>query len=141
MLFRSVPNISMIFGVDPYVEHTDYGVTRSQEDMDKYLKIAEENLEAYKDRYTLVKYSSAEAAAGFDDDTFDFVLIDGDHSYEGVKADLNAYYPKLKKGGHIFVHDCFRDEIVKAIHEYREENRIRIPLNMSKNYVNFWVKS
>ena len=141
LLFDELSNIKKIIGVDPYVEHTDHATTRTQEDMDKYLKIAEENLKPYKKRYALIKKSSADAAADIDDDSVDFILLDGDHSYEGIKADLAAYYPKLKKNGHIFIHDCFREDVVKAIHEYRDENRIRIPLNMSKNYVNFWTKS
>lgn len=36
----------------------------------------------------------------------DFVFIDGDHSYEGVKRDLDTYTPKLKCGGVIALHDA-----------------------------------
>lgn len=140
-LLDELPNVKLIYGVDPFVEHTDQNTTRSQEDMDKYLSIAEENLKPHKKRYKLVKKTSADAAADFKDESVDFILLDGDHSYEGIKADLNAYYPKLKKGGHMFIHDCYSQNVLKAIHEYRDENRLRMPLNMSKNYVNFWTKA
>lgn len=141
LLLEEVPGINLICGVDHYKEHTDYGVTRSQEDMDKYLSIAEENLKPFGERYQLIKEESGYAAAGFEDEGFDFILIDGNHSYEGIKSDLVAYYPKLKKGGYIFIHDCFDEGVMRAVHEFREENRLRMPLNMSKNYVNFWIKS
>ena len=36
---------------------------------------------------------------------FDFVYIDGDHSYKGAKSDLRNYYPKVKRGGVIAGHD------------------------------------
>ena len=109
--------------------------------MDKYLKIAEENLEAYKDRYTLVKYSSSEAAAGFDDDTFDFVLIDGDHSYEATLADCEAYYPFLKKGGFFCGHDYSSiDAVYRAVNDFREKNKISSPINLSTNSTFFWYK-
>ncbi len=36
---------------------------------------------------------------------FDVFFVDGDHSYEGVKADFNDYYPLIKKGGLIIMHD------------------------------------
>ena len=42
---------------------------------------------------------SASAAAEFPDGHFDWVYIDGDHTYEGVTADIRSYGPKLKKNG------------------------------------------
>lgn len=35
----------------------------------------------------------------------DFLFIDGDHSYEGVKADFLTYGPLVRKGGVIAFHD------------------------------------
>ena len=35
----------------------------------------------------------------------DAIFIDGDHSYEGVKRDLELYYPLLAAGGLLIVHD------------------------------------
>lgn len=36
---------------------------------------------------------------------FDILFIDGDHTYEGVKADLANYAPLVKSGGRIILHD------------------------------------
>lgn len=35
----------------------------------------------------------------------DVLLIDGDHSYEGVKADYDRFMPFVKRGGLILMHD------------------------------------
>jgi cephalosporin hydroxylase len=35
----------------------------------------------------------------------DFLFIDGDHSYEGVKADFQNYFPHVKPGGIVAFHD------------------------------------
>jgi predicted O-methyltransferase YrrM len=35
----------------------------------------------------------------------DFIMIDGDHSYEGVKTDFELYYPLLAPGGLLAMHD------------------------------------
>ena len=35
----------------------------------------------------------------------DFLFIDGDHTYEGAKADYELYAPLVKKGGIIALHD------------------------------------
>jgi predicted O-methyltransferase YrrM len=39
----------------------------------------------------------------------DFLFIDGDHSYEGVKKDFEMYSPLVKKGGIIVFHDIVPD--------------------------------
>lgn len=40
----------------------------------------------------------------------DFLFIDGDHSYEGVKKDFDMYSPFVKKGGIIAFHDVVISE-------------------------------
>jgi len=35
----------------------------------------------------------------------DFLFIDGDHSKEGVSADIDKYAPFVRVGGHLFFHD------------------------------------
>jgi predicted O-methyltransferase YrrM len=42
------------------------------------------------------------------DTPVDFLFIDGDHTYEGVKKDYEMYSPLVKKGGLIAFHDiCY----------------------------------
>jgi predicted O-methyltransferase YrrM len=43
------------------------------------------------------------------DDKVDFLFIDGDHSYEGVKKDFEMYSPLVRKGGIIAFHDIIPD--------------------------------
>jgi predicted O-methyltransferase YrrM len=35
----------------------------------------------------------------------DLVFIDGDHSYEGCKGDIQAWLPRIKPGGFLVLHD------------------------------------
>lgn len=64
------------------------------------------------------------AAAQFPDGYFDWVYIDGNHYYDYVKQDLEAWYPKIKKGGYLTGDDYFwQDEqgvggVEKAVQEF-----------------------
>jgi hypothetical protein len=54
---------------------------------------------------------SASAHALFQDYYFDWIYIDGDHSYEAVAADLAGWLPKVRAGGMIICDDYYwRDE-------------------------------
>ena len=46
----------------------------------------------------------------FGNQQIDFAFIDGDHTYEGVKADFNEYGPLVKPGGIIAFHDILYRE-------------------------------
>jgi len=48
---------------------------------------------------------SWEAAALFDDGSLDAAFIDGGHFHPDVLADIDAYLPKIRKGGYLFGHD------------------------------------
>jgi len=38
---------------------------------------------------------------------YDLLFIDGDHTYDGVYKDLEAWYDNLMIGGHVLFHDCY----------------------------------
>lgn len=48
---------------------------------------------------------SHDVAAQFDT-PIDFIFIDADHSYEAIKQDWADWFPKMKAGGIIALHDC-----------------------------------
>jgi predicted O-methyltransferase YrrM len=84
-----------------------------------YLK----NIEPLKEFITTIRGSSQEVHTQFEDNSLDFVFIDGNHSYEAVKKDIESWYPKIKSGGIISGHDYtleFGDAygVVKAVDEF-----------------------
>lgn len=72
----------------------------------------------------VVRRRSLDAASAFGDASLDWVYIDGDHRYEAVKADLAAYYPKVKPGGYLAGDDYgyrsgwFEDGVTRAVDEF-----------------------
>tara|TARA_Y100000593_G_scaffold89252_1_gene173127 strand:+ start:544 stop:1155 length:612 start_codon:yes stop_codon:yes gene_type:complete len=64
----------------------------------------------------------------FNDETFDLIFIDGDHSYEGCKADLENWWPKVKPGQILCGHDyCFPENnpngfgVKQAVDEFMKD--------------------
>ena len=56
--------------------------------------------------------STLEQVSRLLDGGIDFLFIDGDHTYEGVRADFEMYSPLVREGGLIALHD-----IVQGPHE------------------------
>ena len=51
------------------------------------------------------KHYSQDIHDKFQNNQYDFVYIDGDHSGENVARDIEQYFPKVKPGGYIGGHD------------------------------------
>lgn len=72
----------------------------------------------------ILRRRSADAAATLEDESLDWVYIDGDHSYEGVKGDLEAYWRTVKPGGLMAGDDYghegswFEDGVTRAVDEF-----------------------
>jgi len=56
-------------------------------------------------RARIMRMTSEQASLQVADNSLNFVFIDGDHSYEGTKLDIELWLPKIKKGGWIGGHD------------------------------------
>ncbi len=70
-------------------------------------------------RIDIRQQHSVEAAKGVQDETLDFVFIDADHSYDGCLADIQAWTPKVKRGGMVAGHDFNTrwDGVMRAVKE------------------------
>jgi hypothetical protein len=76
------------------------------------------NTERVKHIITPIRSMSVDAAKNYQDNSLDFVFIDGDHSYEGCKADILAWLPKMKDGSIFAGHDYgWCREVRQAVHD------------------------
>jgi len=91
---------------DSYKRSGDYQASYPKDRWEKiYTKVVPHHLIPYWGRYTLDRRLSAPAAEDVPVWSMDFVFIDADHSYEGVRQDLISWWPKVKPGGFICGHD------------------------------------
>ena len=65
----------------------------------------------------------------FEDNYFDMIYIDGNHSYDGVKSDLKSSFLKVKNGGLICGHDYISSKfegVVRAVDEFCDNHNLEI---------------
>lgn len=82
----------------------------------------------------LIKGNSYEVLDRFQNDYFDVIYVDGDHSYDVVKKDLQVAYKKLKKGGLLWINDYTMYDhhtksiygVQKATNEIINEHKMRV---------------
>jgi len=92
-------NCKQYFLVDPWCEQDKQTYDEECHNFSQDYIDCLTNLQAYKNKYKIIRDYSHNAHKSFKDETFDFIYIDGNHSYEAVLQDLNLWYPKLKKNG------------------------------------------
>jgi len=92
------------------------------------------NTSAHYERARLIKGFSGEFSSLFKEQTFDFIYIDADHSYDAVKKDLHNWYSKLKPGGLFSGHDYVNNDncgVKQAVDEFA--GALNIEVNYTTN--------
>jgi len=56
-------------------------------------------LKQYGNRSIIIETTSMDAVKAFEDESIDFIYIDGDHSYKATMDDMVSWLPKIKIGG------------------------------------------
>jgi len=75
------------------------------------------NMKPVEYQYNAIKLPSVEAAKLYEDNSLDFVFIDGAHDYDNVRSDVLAWLPKVKPGKLLTGHDWKWPPLQKAVVE------------------------
>ena len=125
-----------LFSIDPYfesaVEVEADGRVVTQISHDACYARAREKLAPFGARSTLLREASPQAAEHFRDGALDFCYIDALHQYEPVLLDMEAWFPKVKRGGILAGHDYINGEwrgvrygVKTAVDEFCRANNVR----------------
>lgn len=129
---------------DGIFSHNDSGY--SQEALDKQYQ---DFVGRMADRPFVKVYReySIEAAKHFPDEYFDFIYIDADHTYEGCRADIESWYPKVKKGKFLCGDDYVRTqdpvgikyEVKRAVNNFAQEKKLKVYELPGNEWATGWV--
>lgn len=107
VLLKTIPNLKL-FCVDPWQaqayapgEQPESG--EDQAFFDKRYQETLDRLNGYK--LIIYKLTSMEALSAFNDNSLDFVYIDGNHDFLNVTQDIHFWLKKVRPGGIISGHD------------------------------------
>jgi hypothetical protein len=112
-----------LFGIDTFEGTAEDYVLLEDDDLrsgNLYLEYSK-IVEPYKNIITTIVGSSHTVFDQFRDNSIDFLFIDADHRYEGIKTDIYNWFPKVKLGGIISGHDyetTLTCGVKKAVDEY-----------------------
>jgi|WetSurSiteA1Bulk_404760.scaffolds.fasta_scaffold115555_2 hypothetical protein len=140
-----------LYLVDVWQEQTGYmdPANVSTAKQEGYMQEAIERLKPHEGRYQIIRKFSVDAAQDIADESLDFIYIDAMHTWKAVTADLNAWYPKLRKGGLMSGHDFFNDygsyhqmcfEVKNAVLEFIEGKDITLYVTQEGFPSWYWVK-
>ena len=123
--------------VDPYVTYSNDVFSDSVQNVyrdgsetlsnfDQFLNIVMEELSNYKEKINHIRKPSIEAAKEVEDGSLDAIFVDGDHSYNAVKEDLKAWWPKISIGGTLCGDDYWMSDVSRAVHEFASEHNLEV---------------
>ena len=98
-------------------------------DAKKAMKATFKLMSGYQDRKDWVVATSFDAVELLP--PLDFAYLDGDHSYETVKRELELYWPKINDGGFLGGHDFDHDGdgVVRAVTEFSVKNNLKLKVS------------
>ena len=119
---KGIKNLKKLYAIDNYPTFVDWdGSDWNQDRQNLMKKTAQEKLILYKNKVEFIHVSSEEFVKTIEDESLDFVFIDGDHSFDAVLKDFQNYYPKVKKGGIFGGHDIQLHSVRNALTHFLKE--------------------
>lgn len=87
-----------------------------------------QSLNGFPEFCELIEDKSVPASKRIPNDSLDFVYIDGDHSYEAVRDDIESWFSKVKHGGWMLFHDYdkSREDVYRAANEFASSRGLTV---------------
>jgi hypothetical protein len=129
LMIKSIPNLHLTL-VDPYRVYEYRKFKRrnrwkwDQPTMDRIRFKALRRLA--KNNVLWLMTTSNEAAKSVEDESLDFVYIDGNHSFDFITQDLQLWYPKIRKGGIISGHDYGIRPVRRAVDAFAKYHWLKL---------------
>jgi len=133
MLEKNNITVDNLILVDPYTTWVEFIKNkRVEQDYSSHKTVARKRLMKYNGKYTFIFRDSKDAVeyvrSHLPSCGAHFIYIDGCHTHEGVKSDINKYYPLVIKNGVMGGHDfCAHWQgVSRAVLEFVDEHNLKL---------------
>lgn len=125
-LCRNMPGLEL-FAIDAWQTYDGYRDYRDQQQLEDYHDKVVERMAPFN--CTIIRKWSMDAVDCFEDESLDFVFIDGNHDFKNVADDIVEWSKKVRKGGIVAGHDFYDQDhgikfgvkyVVRAWMEYNK---------------------
>lgn len=106
-LLKANPKL-YLYAIDPLKAYKGYREHVSQEKMDGFYEEVVARLNPYG--AMVIREFSMDAVKGFEDESLDFVYIDGNHDFQNTTNDIAEWSKKVRTGGIVAGHDYIRNK-------------------------------
>jgi len=122
---------------EPYDEENYNGLATGVTEGDEGEFWRNADIFGYRELVSNIRKYSDLGAAELEDGSCDLVYVDGNHSYDIVKSDLELYWPKVRKGGVLVGHDYTTrfPGVIKATMEWEHYAGITVPHGTSLFFI------
>lgn len=114
----------------------------------KVKELAEHVQIAFQGRCSIQERPSTDIPVMIEDGMLDFAFIDADHSLAAVRADIAAWWPKIKKGGILSGHDYLTEDeslqfhccfgVIEAVDEFVAREGLTLKVDPKSSV--WWVR-
>lgn len=130
-------NLEKLYLIDPMVYYNDAFADNIINNGGFELLVTEikSNLSQYQDKYVWFRQPSTTITNDqVPDESLDAVFIDGDHSYDAVKADLEFWWKKVKHGGCILGDDyAVHPPTKQAVDDFAMNHELKLEFLYKEN--------
>ena len=149
-MFKAFLNAQIIL-IDPWKEFTkeeylDTGnILQGLQDLN--LEETKENTNEWKNRRQIIRKESLEIINEINDNSIDFIYLDGNHAYKYVKQELRQFWKKIKKGGYLAGHDYLNMNtyelkigVKKAVDEFVKDYKLKLQTTNEEKWKSWIIK-
>lgn len=127
ILCQQIPDLTL-YCIDSWAKYENW---RSQEYQDSAYQKAVRRLQEYG--VSIIRATSVEAYINLEplveDESLDFVFIDGDHHFDQVMTDIILWTKRVKKGGIVSGHDYYHHRaggVIPAVDAYVAQHNLKL---------------
>ena len=136
-LLQEFPSLVLVL-VDPYCAYQDVEEFYTEEKQLVIEQAAHKNLQEFEGQTIWVKSSSVSAAYHLIS-TYDFIFLDGNHSYDAIRQDMALWWDHVAPGGFLMGHDYSMDGVTKAVNEFATVLNVSFKTSDTEADV-WWIK-